>query len=81
MAFSSEVIVSAWSRSGSRCECERISHQHPYGRCPNRLASGRRGEDRKDGWEAHHKVAGGSDTLSNCEILCTPCHKLTRTYV
>ena len=45
-----------------------------------RLVWGRRGEDRRDGWEAHHKVAGGGDTLSNCEILCTPCHKLTRTY-
>ena len=35
------------------------------------------------GWEAHHKTAaasGGSDTLSNCEILCIPCHKNTRTY-
>jgi 5-methylcytosine-specific restriction endonuclease McrA len=35
------------------------------------------------GWEAHHKVAVatvGSDSLSNCEILCIKCHKNTRTY-
>lgn len=33
--------------------------------------------------EAHHKTsvdAGGSDTLSNCKILCHDCHVATRTY-
>jgi 5-methylcytosine-specific restriction endonuclease McrA len=34
------------------------------------------------GWEAHHitaEDAGGKDILSNCEILCQQCHKMTRT--
>ena len=80
MAFSDPVISDAWKRSGGRCECKRVTHDHPYGRCPNTLVWGRRGQDRSDGWEAHHRAAGGGDTLSNCEILCTPCHEKTRTY-
>ena len=34
-------------------------------------------------WEAHHITAegvGGPSTLSNCQILCIPCHTLTQTY-
>ena len=80
MAFSKETIEEAWNRSDERCECRRKTHNHPYVRCPNTLVWGRRGQDRRDGWEAHHIVVGGGDTLSNCEILCTPCHEKTRTY-
>lgn len=34
-------------------------------------------------WHAHHRIAeaaGGDDTLSNCEVLCIPCHQKTATY-
>lgn len=84
MAFSSAVIAAAWRRSGGRCECCRTTCGHGYSRCNRTLVWGERGNDRSFfGWEAHHKTAvasGGLDTLSNCEILCIPCHKNTRTY-
>ena len=34
-------------------------------------------------WHAHHRtaqVAGGSDGLQNCEVLCVDCHENTRSY-
>jgi 5-methylcytosine-specific restriction endonuclease McrA len=34
-------------------------------------------------WECHHKTAeakGGSDSLSNAQALCIPCHQATTTY-
>ncbi len=83
MAFSYEVVKAAWERSGGRCECGRKICGH-LGRCNKALTWRARGcDDDPGGWEAHHKTAvasGGPDTLSNCEILCIPCHKNTRTY-
>jgi len=77
MAFPESVKLQALKDSGGRCQCHR-EHvgkraAHHGGRCP-KIFTGRRT------WHAHHIVAGGSDTLSNCEVLCIPCHKLTRTY-
>lgn len=84
MAFSSTVILQAWNRSGGRCECGRSTCGHGYSRCGKYLVWTARGDDHSPyGWEAHHKTAvasGGADTLSNCEILCIPCHKKTGTY-
>ena len=85
MAFSDLTVRQAWARSGGRFECERASHGHGYsGRCTQRLMWNQRGNDYSSyGWEAHHKTAvssGGSDTLSNCEILCMSCHKKTGSY-
>lgn len=79
MAFSEAVKQQAYKRSGGRCECTRqhlgaLNAPHHGGRCPSLLLYG---------WHAHHKVsvlAGGSDTLSNCEALCVRCHELTRSY-
>lgn len=84
MAFSSSVIEAAWQRSGGKCECSRSTCGHGYRRCNKALSRYARGDDNASGgWEAHHKVSvesGGSDNLSNCEILCISCHKNTRTY-
>ena len=84
MAFSSTVISDAWKRSGGKCECCRTTCGHGTRRCNKTLVFSARGDDNAvGGWEAHHKTAvasGGSDTLSNCEILCIRCHKNTRTY-
>lgn len=84
MAFSSAVIAAAWQRAGGRCECGRSTCGHGRSRCNRVLDWYARGNDYlPGGWKAHHKVAvasGGSDTLSNCEILCISCHKNTRTY-
>lgn len=84
MAFSDSVIAAAWQRAGGRCECGRNSCGHGPWRCNKTLNWNARGNDyAAGGWEAHHKTAvasGGTDTLSNCEILCIACHKNTRTY-
>lgn len=79
MAFSDEVVARAWAAAGGRCECTRTGHGHA-GRCGKSLNRASRGSDSPQGWEAHHRTAGGPDTLGNCEILCQDCHKKTRTY-
>ncbi len=78
MAFSESIKDAAYKRSGGRCECTR---KHPgvsshSGQCTTKFS-------RNGSWHAHHKTAvasGGADTLSNCEVLCLSCHKLTQTY-
>lgn len=75
MAFSKEVTDAAWRRAGGKCECTRKCSHHTGRRCNAPLTAGK--------WHAHHitaAAAGGSDTLSNCEALCIPCHENTRTY-
>jgi hypothetical protein len=80
MAFPDSVVAEAWKRSGGCCECSRWNHLHG-GPCNVRLIREARGNDKVlGGWEAHHVTAGGPDTLSNCEILCIPCHVKTQTY-
>jgi 5-methylcytosine-specific restriction endonuclease McrA len=69
MAFPQSVVDQAWVDANGHCE-----------RCGLELLKGSRGSESKYGWEAHHKTAGGPDTLSNCEILCQRCHKKTRSY-
>lgn len=81
MAFSQETIDQAWDRAGGRCECIRQCPQHPGRRCgrildPNNQKPGQE-------WHAHHRIsedADGSDSLSNCEILCVGCHENTESY-
>ncbi len=78
MAFSDTVKDQAFNRSGGRCQCTRqhtgrTNAPHHGGRCSRTFT-------RHGGWEAHHITAGGADTLSNCEALCTTCHQLTSTY-
>lgn len=84
MAFSEKTVRDAWFRAGGRCECGRKTCGHGSWRCGKILNWGSRGDDYTiGGWEAHHKVAvssGGSDALSNCEILCMRCHKNTASY-
>lgn len=74
MAFSQETKDAAWKRANGRCECTRSScPENHTGRCPTKPSR----------WHAHHKTAisaGGGDSLSNCEVLCVPCHEGTSTY-
>lgn len=70
MAFSESTKELALSSAGDQCECTRVSHTH-IGRCKTTLT--------KSTAEFHHKTAvgsGGSDSLSNCEVLCHTCHVL-----
>jgi 5-methylcytosine-specific restriction protein A len=72
MAFSDSVVQDAWKRAGGECE-----------RCGKQLTWENNCREGRGCWEAHHKTsvaAGGSDTLSNCEILCFDCHAKTRTF-
>ena len=72
MGFSTEIIEKAWNRANGRCE-----------RCGKQLVRENHNEGERGAWEAHHKTAqssGGSDSLSNCEILCLECHKNTYSY-
>jgi 5-methylcytosine-specific restriction endonuclease McrA len=76
LAFSEATKDAAYARSGGRCECTRRDGLHT-GRCAVRVP--RRGR----GIEYHHKTAtsqGGSDALSNYEVLCEPCHASTASY-
>ena len=80
MAFSQTVVDDAWARSGGYCECRRRSHEHHYVRCNKQLVYGNRGREGRGCWEANHRhrvESGGSDALSNCEILCWDCHAAT----
>lgn len=64
MAFSKDIKQTALERANFKCE-----------KCGKKVTM--------DTCEAHHKHsvrAGGSDTLSNCQILCVNCHQETRTY-
>ena len=76
MAFSETTKQAAFTRAGGQCECSRFSCSvHTSLRCSTKLTTGR--------WHAHHRTAvasGGSDSLSNCEALCIPCHEQTATY-
>lgn len=68
MAFLDETKRAAFTRSGGSCECRRKEHAH-WGRCNTRLTMATA--------EFHHITAqnvGGSDGLSNCEVLCHECH-------
>ncbi len=74
MAFSDETKRSAFKYAGGKCECTRKEHDH-IGRCnaPLTMATA----------EFHHITAesvGGSDGLSNCEVLCHECHVGTDSY-
>lgn len=73
MSFSQTTVKEAWEKATGHCE-----------RCHKQLVWNNRGDEGQRGaWEAHHRLSashGGSDTLSNCEILCVDCHKKTRSY-
>ena len=80
MPFSDTTISQAWIRAGGKCECTRSSHNHFFGRHGITLNWQNRGRNGVDAWEANHinrVESGGSDGLSNCEILCWDCHKMT----
>ena len=82
--FPKEELKKALANAGNRCECRRTNpdclKRHDRVRCGVR---GLTLENQGTKWEAHHKTsqaAGGEDKAWNCEILCLPCHKATRTY-
>lgn len=80
MAFSLDIVKQAFIRSQGKCECIRTLHRHLFGRCSNPVVWLNRGRFGNGAWEANHKnrvESEGHDGLSNCEILCWPCHRAT----
>ncbi len=62
-----------YDRAGGKCECTmRGCSHHVAGRRCNAMLRGP--------WHAHHRTAGGPDTLSNLTAMCQRCHRYTRTY-
>ncbi len=82
--FPKSEVEKALASAGNRCECEKTNEdclkRHDRVRCSvSNLTMGSRGTR----WQTHHRTsqnAGGKDIASNCQILCIPCHKTTRTY-
>ena len=75
MAFSEETKDAAFRRSGGFCECGRKEHKHTFVTCGTTVT--------RTTAEIHHitaEIVGGSDGLSNCEILCHECHIGTDSY-
>jgi len=77
--FSEETVKEAWKRSSGKCECEMKNCKH-IGKCKKLLLWSSRGKEGVFGWEAHHKNSNGDNSVSNCLILCQPCHKNTHSY-
>lgn len=77
--FPLSVVQAAWTRAAGRCECKRVTCGHSH-RCNKPLQWNLRGSEAAGGWESHHVDSNGADTLSNCEILCQPCHKNTQSF-
>jgi 5-methylcytosine-specific restriction endonuclease McrA len=73
--FSEDTKTTAFGRAGSRCQCMRQGHGHDGRRCNVALTRGTT--------HFHHITAesvGGSNALSNCEVLCMKCHQATQSY-
>ena len=84
MAFSEDTVKRAFGRAKGQCECWRKTCGHD-GRCKASFTYSQRSTSGNDkGWQANHVLSsgpgGGGDGLENCEILCVPCHKNTRSY-
>ncbi len=75
MSFSESVISQAWNRSGGKCGCPHLSHDHGRNRCSRPLNWELRGKDANGGWQARSVSGKYLDTPSDCEILCCACYK------
>src|SRR5208337_3938351 len=60
MAFSHEILLEAWARSGGRCECHNERHGHE-GRCGRSLLWNMRGSDSAVGaWSPVRRTTWGT---------------------
>jgi hypothetical protein len=74
MVFPDEVVKDAWELVEGRCECSRVDHQHPDGKCNRHLLWENRAQFGFGAWQAH-PIDGNKDhcNLTNCEIICWNC--------
>ncbi len=75
MAFPDDVVRQAWERAGGQCECRRRTHAHFYTPCGKILIWQKRGQAAAGGWDAYKADVSMGEVLSNCEILCSDCHR------
>jgi len=83
--FPVDVVRQAFEAAGGQCECRRktctVKHK---GRCPEHFDWDERDTaDNPKAWQGHHwraQSTGGTDKVTNCEILCVPCHISTSSY-
>lgn len=73
--FSTKVKLSAWKRSGGRCEPGRVAHMSEVG-CGRKLFIGDINYDHVD-----PDGLTGEPTLENCAVLCRSCHSIKTTKV
>ena len=66
MAFSNDIVMRAWRRSGGRCEA-----------CGKQLSFENRVREGRGKWEAHSRSGRHLDSITDCRILCWDCHKAT----
>ena len=74
MPFSESVKSQAFARARGWCECKRQGHGH-IGRCATTVTRAT-----AQFHHVHAQALGGHDGLSNCEVLCRPCHVATPSY-
>ena len=75
MPFTDAVVLKAWERAGSQCECIEESHDHLWGRCSIWLIPAARGRTGRSAWDVYRLHDSGGYALSNCEALCWICRK------
>ena len=78
MSFTESVISQAWNRSGGKCGCSHVTHDHGRNRCTRQLSWEGRGKQGSGGWQAHSISGKALDTPSDCEILCWACYNATQ---
>ncbi len=72
--FPEDVKLNACKRAGYKCECDRVTcNAHSTLHCPQTFRS-------YTDAEYHHINRNGPPILSNCQVLCHPCHVNTGSY-
>lgn len=78
MSFANDTILKAWRRSGAKCECTRLTHNHPGGRCDRPLSFRDQNVGLIGGWAAQRIHPDFKEDLANCVILCWDCFQKLR---
>jgi hypothetical protein len=68
------VLRQAWQRSGGKCECTSLNHDHPYIRCNKPLVWDRQDKPLPGGWRVHYRLGYSRNAIAACKILCWDCY-------
>ena len=79
MEFDEATVKARWAATAKgQCECRNAKCTTHNARCTKSLQWGNRGRT-QDSWEADHIIPsseGGDNSVTNCQILCWPCHEI-----